>query len=223
MKNIIKSLVVVIAVSAIAGYVTYSEFSSSATATNNTFSTGTLDLEINNDGGSDYYKTISNTWESPSNWAPGEKVDGTIHMTNIGSINSHHVYFGFNSPTHGGGSNSINLMDKIIVTKLTETFNDTHTTADQSTTLAHQVGNYDGVLTLAELVGFNPSGFGYYSVDDQSGDGIILGAGNQKDYSIYFEFQFDPNAGNDYQNAQCGFTLNLNATQNSSTDGMLRI
>lgn len=46
MKNIIKSLLVVVAVATIAGTATYSYFSDTETSAGNTFSAGTLDLEI---------------------------------------------------------------------------------------------------------------------------------------------------------------------------------
>lgn len=143
-------------------------------------------------------------------------------MTNLGTVNSNHVYFGFNSPTYSGGTGSVNLMQKIIVTNLQERFNG-YTTPDQSATLANQLHSGNSVLTLADLVNFMPSGYGFYSWDDKSGDTIILQAGNKQDYDISFTFQFDPNAGNEYQGATAGFVLNMNATQNSPTDGMVRI
>jgi spore coat-associated protein N len=220
MFNITKSLAVIAIVVAAAVGGTYAYFSSTATSTANTFSAGTLDVQVSNDN-STWAKGVSGTWVSPVGWAPGQTTNGTIHMTNVGTVNSNHVYFGFNSPTHSGGTGGVDLMDKIVVTNLQERFNNV-TTLDQTATLAAQVGNKDNVLTLKELVDFS-SGYGYYSWDDKSNDGIILQAGNQKDYDISFTFKFLDDAGNDYQGASAGFVVNMNATQNSPTDGMLRI
>ena len=49
MKNIIKSLVVVVAVAAVAGTATYSYFTDKAVVDNNTFSAGKLDFTLNGD------------------------------------------------------------------------------------------------------------------------------------------------------------------------------
>ena len=179
MKKIFLSLAVIAVVATVAVGATRAYFSDTATSTGNTFSAGTLDLKLTNNGEeTDWDNKVSNTWVSPTNWAPGQEVTATIHMTNIGSIDSHHVYFGFNSPTNSGGTNGANLMDKIIVTKLTERYND-KTTSDQTAALASQIGDRAMPLTLKELVDFAPAGYGFYSWDDQTGDGVILGANDK--------------------------------------------
>ncbi len=48
MKNIIKSLVIVVAIAAIAGGATYALFSDTETSAGNTFTAGTLDLKVGN-------------------------------------------------------------------------------------------------------------------------------------------------------------------------------
>ncbi len=48
MKNIIKSLVIVVAVAAVAGVATYSYFSDTETSTGNTFTAGTIDIAVDN-------------------------------------------------------------------------------------------------------------------------------------------------------------------------------
>lgn len=222
MKNIIKSLVIIAAVGAIASGATYSEFTSQAVASGNTFSAGTLNLVMSNNGWSSYGTTVSNTWKSPANWAPGGIVEGTLEMTNTGTVNANHIYYGFNNPTNSGGQNNANLFNAIIVTNLQESFDDGTTWTDnQASTLAGQVGK-GGVLTLADMVNFMPNGYGFYTVNTNPSL-PVLQAGNHKDYQIKFTFEFDPNAGNDYQGAQAAFTLNVNATQNSDTTGMLQI
>lgn len=219
MMKIFKSLSIIIAVLTIAGLSTLSYFNSESNSTPNTFSAGTLDAKIRNDN-SMWDSGATGTWVSPDSWAPGEEVTGTIHMTNLGTVDSKHVYFKFlelshNSPVDDGS----NLMDKITVSSIVERFNEA-ATPNQALFVASQIGNKDSVLTLKELVEFTG---GYYSIDDQSNDKIILEAGNKQDYDIIITFKFDESAGNEYQGDTCGFSLNMTATQNSSTDGMIRI
>ena len=192
------------------------EFSSSGKVEGSTFTAGTLNMVLSGDG------NTTGKWVSPTNWAPGQEVTSTIHITNTGSIDAHHIYFGFSDVTNGGPTGSGNLLDKIIVTNLSENFNG-HVTANQAANIDQQIGNKDGVLTLNELTSFMKNGYGYYTSDDQSGDGIVLQAGDQKDYSISMTFQFDPNAGNEYQGTTAGFTFMANATQNSPTDGLVAL
>jgi predicted ribosomally synthesized peptide with SipW-like signal peptide len=85
MKNIIKSLLVVVAVASIAGGATYAYFSDTETSTGNTFSAGTLDLKTNNQDG------VTHTY-SLSNMKP--EVDtaqyaGNVTLKNAGSIKGH--------------------------------------------------------------------------------------------------------------------------------------
>ncbi|MGB9793091.1 MAG: hypothetical protein ACPLTR_11055, partial [Thermacetogeniaceae bacterium] len=81
----------------------------------------------------------------------------------------------------------------------------------------------DGVLTLAEFAGWANGWFGYYTYDDQSGDGIVLAPGDQRDYDLILTFTFDPNAGNEYQGDTYSFGIVANATQNSPTDGLVKL
>jgi len=219
MKKILLSVVTIGVVGAIAAGATSAYFSDTETSTGNTFTAGTLDLKLANNDDTTFANGTIGTWVSPTNWAPGESLTSTIHMTNVGSVDSHHVYFGFYNPTHTG---SVNLMDKIIITSVVERFN-SHTTANQAAALAGQIGDHVAPLTLAEMVNFMPNGYGFYSWDDQSGDNVILAGGDQKDYDITFAMQFDPNAGNEYQGLTAGFNFNMNATQNSPTEGMISI
>jgi predicted ribosomally synthesized peptide with SipW-like signal peptide len=223
MKKLLIGIIGVVVVIGLIGSA-FAAFTANATDANNTFTAGNLVLNISNGGA--YSPAITNTWKSPAGWAPGDTVKATLSATDTGSINSNHIYFDFGSLQNGGGTNGVNLMDAIIVTKLTETFVNTNTsvsvtTPDAAATIEGQVGNHDGKLTLRELAGFMPDNFGYYTVDDQSGDGVVLTAGDKKDYSITFWFTFDPAASNDYMNSTCSFNLTVQARQNSPTDGMI--
>jgi predicted ribosomally synthesized peptide with SipW-like signal peptide len=193
---------------------TVAYFSDSATTTSNAFTAGTLNLYLG--GGSQSGDNVVGTWVSPAGWAPGQTTSATLRATNIGSINSQHLYFNLNSQHESNGDSS-NLMDVIIVTNLQERFN-LVTTPDQAATLAAQVGNKDGVLTLAEFVAT-----AWYTYDDKSEDGIVLGAGNLWDYDLIIGLTFAATAGNEYQGDSCSFDMTVLSTQNSDTTGMISL
>ncbi len=114
MKNIIKSLIVVVAVAAVAGGATYAYFSDTATMSGVTFSTGTMDLKIDDniasgtqhwvdgfdifDDGFKMENGFMGTNDRASfakflassgleNLAPGEEHEQIIDIKNVGTIN----------------------------------------------------------------------------------------------------------------------------------------
>ncbi|MEQ1678861.1 MAG: TasA family protein [Chitinophagaceae bacterium] len=90
MKNIIKSLVIVVAVAAVAGVATYSYFSSQAVSNNNTYGTGTLDLQVA-DGNESFAKSITASYGG-SNLAPGNILpEQYIDVKNAGTLNANHL------------------------------------------------------------------------------------------------------------------------------------
>ena len=201
-------LVIAVTVSMLVGS-TLAYFSDTATASNNTFTAGTLNIQISNGG--DYADSLNGVWETQTGWAPGDTKTATLSFTNVGSIDAKHVYFYFSK------SGSDLLMDKIIVTSIQERFNSTDTD-NQLEAAAATLGNKDGVLTLNELVSVN-----WYSWDDKTGDGVILQAGDKKDYAITFTFLFPADAGNEYQGLSASFDLCCEATQNSPTDDFVPV
>ncbi|HRY82779.1 MAG TPA: TasA family protein [Candidatus Moranbacteria bacterium] len=90
MKKILLSLVVIVAVAAIAGGATYSYFSSSAVSNDNTFGTGTLDLQVA-DGDESFAKSITASYGG-ANLAPGDILpEQTIQVNNDGTLNANHL------------------------------------------------------------------------------------------------------------------------------------
>lgn len=81
MKSIIKSLAIIVAVAAVAGGATYAYFSSTASVTNNTYSTGTLDIQLRN--ANDTSHAI--TGFTVSNMKPGDCVEKTFAVLNYDS------------------------------------------------------------------------------------------------------------------------------------------
>ncbi|HLN18617.1 MAG TPA: TasA family protein [Patescibacteria group bacterium] len=77
MKNIAKSLVIIVAVAAVASFATYAYFSSQASVVNNTFSTGTLEVRAN--GQTQLQGMTFN------DMAPGTCKNGTFDVQNYGN------------------------------------------------------------------------------------------------------------------------------------------
>lgn len=221
--NLKKLALLAIAVVVMCGMIgagTFAYFTSSANVEPTTFTSGSLDMALSNDSVFGSSDDVTATWVSPSNWAPGQKTSATLHFTNVGSVDAHHIYFMLNNASNNGNGDATKLMDKIIISNLQERFNGT-TTSNQALKVAHQVGNRDDVLTLAEFLGQANNWFGFYTYDDVSGDGNVIAAGDQQDYDLIMEFTFDPSADNTYQGDSCQFALASKATQNSPTDGMV--
>src|SRR5665648_12594 len=78
MKNIIKSLLVVVAVAAVAGGATYAYFSSDVTVTGNTIATGTLKI---NDKSQDWMQQV--TFD---NLKPGSLIRKWVVIENDGTL-----------------------------------------------------------------------------------------------------------------------------------------
>lgn len=197
---------------------TWAYFSDTESSSNNIFTAGTLNIAL--EGGTQDGESVSGTWVSPNNWAPGETFLAELNFTNKGNVDAHHIYFKFTDFSCDGNGDGSNFADMIIVKTLKERFNGVET-ANQAGYIDGQVGNNDGVLTLAEFAGWADDWFGYYTVDDISGDGVVLEGGNIWDYQLILEFEFNPDAGNEYQGDTCQFSLVVKATQNSPTEGMI--
>jgi spore coat-associated protein N len=221
LKKVLFTLMVCVLCAGLVGGA-FAYFTDTATSSGNTFTAGTLDLQLSNDG-TNFYDGVTSTWLSPANWAPGSSFTATLSATNIGSIDSRHIYFMFSNLSHtDGDADGSNMMNAVIVSQVKERFNST-TTSNQAAYIDSVIGNNDGVLTLAEFAGFANGWYGYFTEDDKTGDGIVLGAGDLADYDLILEFTFDANAGNIYQGDSCSFDITLQATQQSPVDGIVRL
>lgn len=95
MKNIIKSLVIVVAVAAVASVATWAIFSSTATVNNNSFATGTLEIRVNGQP--------TKAGFTASNMAPSDCKTGQFDVQNYG-------------PPHFGGPSTLTAKELVIST-----------------------------------------------------------------------------------------------------------
>jgi len=129
------------------GAATFAYFSDIGTSTNNTFSSGTLDLQLSNDTVT-YTDNVTATFGG-TNMAPdGTPVTGTLSLKNNGSIDANHENITFvNSLTQSGslpGNDSTHPMDMFLqITTLT------FGGADELATLPDSNGN--GIKDLDDL------------------------------------------------------------------------
>jgi predicted ribosomally synthesized peptide with SipW-like signal peptide len=244
MKKIITSLAVIAMIAGVAFGVTGAFFSDTATSKNNTFTAGTLDIELadnnesfpldpTNDDGDD----ASATWVSPSKWLPGDSVTGTLRFTNPSDADIKSMSMDFNVVSRDGNGDGSHLDEKIIITEWKEHFKDTengggwhyYTDIEELEGWLKDSGaaNGDGILTLAELnacdnfLGKGAPGPVTQDASFQGGDGILLKAGNYKDYQLELTFEFDYDAGNEYQNDSCELEIEFDARHDCPWFGCL--
>ena len=195
MKSIIKSLLVVVAVAAIAGGATYSLFTSSAKVSNETFSTGTVNLSITAD---DTYQNGSNRTTVKDNFdnlKPGDTMRQFVTLHNAGTLPIGSLTVDKGTPTDTKG-----LLSQIIVS-----------------TSCGVVGGADAAFFTDDW-GTKPSVSTWFTNSNildapsfyrtPAGE---IGAG--QDYTCVMDFSLPSTVGNDYQGATASFDMTFTATQ----------
>lgn len=152
MKRILMSLLVIGAVAAMITGGTFAYFSDTVNSTSNTFTAGTLTLDISNNGTSWEDTSVTGTWQSPTGWAPGQSFSSIVQVKNTGSLPATVLGTDWKKPTGTGMTlvDGKDLSDYIIVTELKETipgfgeYNDLPNFASID-------ANSDGQISLKEL------------------------------------------------------------------------
>ncbi|MFH1183279.1 MAG: TasA family protein [Candidatus Moraniibacteriota bacterium] len=110
MKNIIKSLVIVVAVAAVASVATWAYFYDSSSSTGNTFSAGTLILKLSDNNEALTTGDITASFGG-TNLKPGDALpQQTMTVRNDGTIDANHIDLTVTLPTGNGSA----LADAII-------------------------------------------------------------------------------------------------------------
>jgi len=192
----------------------FAYFSDTETSTGNTFTAGTLDLVLSDDDETDL-NGVTATWVSPSNWAPGETEAGTLKLRNSGSVDI--GWIGIKPVDVIVTEGPLDFPDKIIVKGFS--------IADSLTGKSIGAGDPEGFanfmatwgcwgteppLTLAEFAS------GKYSFYTEPTDWLLEALKNGTT-SLIMEFEFDPEADNTYQDADCSFELQVKVLQYNAT------
>jgi len=218
-KKILISLMTLVLVAGLVGGGAFAYFSDTETSTANTFTAGTLNMEIaDSDEGWNNGTPVTASWTSPANWAPGETITtGIINLKNVGSIDINYLFTTF----HTYSSTVADLGNVVEVVGYWENvpgngwFNNIGTPQSLET----QIGDKTSPLTLRELVDAYWSGdtsWGDYCTGmhyDAGTDGPAIIVGGT--YQTYLELKFMETAGNNYQGASCSFDINFEGVQDN--------
>jgi predicted ribosomally synthesized peptide with SipW-like signal peptide len=216
MKKILLSLLTIALVSTVAFGATRAYFSDTQSSVNNTFTAGTLDLQLANANGG-WSNDVSSTWSSPANWAPGDTVTSSIYLRNVGSIPAMAVYAYWNNLIDPSG-----MSNYIQVTWLSDSTDITTNNIAAFVTYYDNPlhgGNNDGKLELSELVhGVGsvktppPFQARFYADALETYVTPVLPA-NGGTFEIRMGYKFMETAGNDLQGKSASFDLTLQAAQ----------
>lgn len=205
------AVIAIVAVGAIGATRAY--FSDTQKSVGNTFSAGTLTLNLR-DANEGWSNNVSSTWSSPTNWAPGQEVKASIFLKNAGSIPAGAVYANWNNL--GGDADMANYIE---VTWLSDT------TGIGANSIASFVSFYDsskdGKLSLAELVNGltyanspktpDPFQARFFNDADESYQTPVLPANGE--FEIMMGYKFMESAPDTLQGKSASFDLTLQAAQ----------
>jgi len=209
-KKIALSAMSILSALAIMGSATFAFFSSSATSSDNTFASGTLNLLVDDNNEITPAPSVTGSL-SISNFAPGQSTSGFISLHNGGSIPIAEVELGADTTeTADPGANS-DMRNVLSLTVLVDDGTpDTSCAGGENVTGAIDlaVGNNSSPLTLAE---FDDGGTDVY---DALLTGTGLAAGTTR--NVCFTVTFDSGATDIYQGDAVNTTFNFTANQDAS-------
>jgi len=192
----------------------FAYFSDTETSTGNTFTAGTMDLQISKDGGVNWYNDNTMTWSAPTGWAPGDTTTLIVDIKNMGTTGA--LIGGV------GGSNLYNPDGLANVINITELDATEYGYGDW---MGAPVSGYwdtvfgDGVapLTLKEFVNSTFSAKFFEGWPPLTTDYLDPNGSESKRIKITFEF--DPDAGNEYQGKTATFDLDFSITDDPTLSG----
>jgi predicted ribosomally synthesized peptide with SipW-like signal peptide len=218
-KKILFTLIaIVLSLGLIGGAFAY--FSDTETSEDNTFTAGTLDLVLSNDG-TNYFDGVTATWQSPSNWAPGDpEVVASLNMKDIGTIGADLVKVrglnlvesdnGYNEAEGAGSAN--NIADHINITTLKYT--EKGVEYDVLGYFTTVFGDGAAPLTLKEFA-TSPYSMVFWIGGWPPPEDYLPANGARIEW-IKMGFTFEQNAGNAYQSDTATFDLTVWAAQDYS-------
>jgi len=218
-KKILASILVIGILGFALGLGTYSYFFDTAESTGNTFTAGTLDLQVR-DSDEGWGNAVSGTWSTPTDWAPGEYFEAWIEMKNVGSIGVTHIRVrGNNLDGTTGFADHIFLTTVIYSEYWDYSANAPGTTRNEynmTDTIVQYYGmdtNSDGKITLNEFITWCETYSMLFFEGPWNSGEPYLHPGGAKPQILKLGFIFDPQADNTYQGATASFDLTIWAGQ----------
>ncbi len=208
MKKILFTVMAVVLCLGLMG-AAFAYFSDTETSEGNTFTAGTLDLQLDDadEPWTSESGSVIATWTAP-NWAPGDpEVIAELSMRNVGSIGAKLVGIKGENLTSG-------LADAVLLTTITYTENGSYLYANL---IGYYTGvfdaNADGKVTLREFV--DSPYTACFWIGNPPSDALpdYLPPGATRVESVKLGFTFPSDAGNEYQELSCSFDLRVTALQ----------
>jgi predicted ribosomally synthesized peptide with SipW-like signal peptide len=215
-KILIISMACILCLGLIGGAFAY--FSDVETSAANTFTAGTLAIQIADDNeGWNNGVPVSTSWHSPDGWLPGQTITtGAIRLLNTGSADIPYLFTTY----HNYSYTSADLASVIEVVADWEFIPGVGWQNNIGGTQALEtlVGDNVAPLTLKELIEASwvgdttevdyTTGMEY---DITPGPAIVVGG----TYQSYLVLKFMETAGNTYQGASCSFDIDFEGVQNN--------
>lgn len=227
MKRILIAATAMMLVLAMLGAGTFAWWSDTETSEANTFATGTLGMVISDNNQPNYNGTpVTLSWNSPSDWYPGQKFSGFIELRNTGTTAIPYVEIDWKRPVSALGPEAADaLANKIIITQFDEIVSNVrYNNLGPGQLFQTQVRDYNGKqdeLTLLELarsykIASEPyaattpnkktddwSSLVDYVADTLTGSGYDQVSGQAipvgATYRLEMTFQLDPLTGDEFQ------------------------
>jgi predicted ribosomally synthesized peptide with SipW-like signal peptide len=235
-KKILASMMVIGLLALALGYGTSSFFSDTEKSTGNTFTAGTIDLWLSNDGTS-WSNGVSKTWEI-ANLEPGDHYEAVLRMENEGTSgavvarikgltlvedengvgDAEGKYYTANSAPAGGWNN---IGDYIYITDIYYTEAGVWQPWNLASYYAGVMGNKDATLTLREFCDPNGYSMVFWTGIGNPGDSGIdyFPPGSTVVEMLKLSFTFDPAVGNWAQSDKAIFDVRVIADDNPSILG----
>ena len=211
-RSILMSLLVIGTAVALIGGATVAYFSSSETVGISS-TAGTMDLQVSKDAGTNWWDGDTMTWSTPAGWAPGDTATLIVDVRNVGSDGA--LILGVGGENLGG---TLNLVDVIHITELDATeFGYSDWMGAPVSYWEPIFGDGDGTLTLREFVESPYSGKFWEGGHPPTTDYLDPNPSDLKRFKIKFEF--DPDAGPEYQGATASFDLKFTITDDTTILG----
>jgi len=218
-RKVLASLLVIAVVAGLVGASTFAFFSDTEDSSN-TFTAGTLDLQLRNDEVGDWSDGVTNTWSSP-NWAPGDpEVVAELRMKNIGTTGAAMVRVGGENLAQPDSPNDI--ADHIYITTIRFTEGGSDLWGNLIGYYTTVFGDNSAPLTLAEFV-TSPYSMAFYIGACTPGPAPkycnppedYLPADGGRVEKIWLGFTFEQDAGNEYQGDSVSFDIRVLATDDT--------
>lgn len=202
-------LMSVLAALALVAAATFAFFTSSGTSSDNTFTSGTLSLFLDDVDELAVDGTVQGSITA-SGFAPGQSTSGYISLDNDGSIAFAEVEMGIdtsitNNPDATGDMSTVLILEEV---RFDDATPDTACVggANIASTIDAQAGNNDGTLRLSEF----DDGVGTNVYDAFPG----IAAGDTR--NVCFVVRFESTAGNEFQGDTASSSITFTANQDAS-------